>query len=606
MNRRDAFLLAAGAGLDLTLPRPVWAVDSLRTVLEGHAEQLLRESPEQATALGLDSGARAQLNGKLDDRSLAADSADHAACAARIRDLQGIARATLTPAEVIHYESALYANQLGVAGGRFGYGSNTLLAVINQAVTPYVVSQETGAANTVPEFLNSQHKMGSRADADAYLARLERFAVALDQETQRIRHDAGLAVVPPDFILDTALAALKEFGGTAAPQSPLVTSLVQRTSAAGFSDDYAAKATKIVARNIYPALERQLDALAANRAKAGHDAGVWHLPHGEEYYAWTLKVGTTASLKPDEAHSLGLEQTNEITSRMDVLLKDQGLTSGSVAERMGALAKDPRNLFADSDAGRTQLIEYLNSRVAVARGVMPKLSALTLRAEVTVKRVPAQMELGAPLAYMNSGSLDGSRPSIYYINLQRIATWPRFTLPSLSYHETIPGHLWQGAFVTERHTLPLFNTLLNFNAYVEGWALYAEQLADEVGLYAEDPLGRLGYLQLQLLRACRLVVDTGLHSKRWPREKAITWMASVTGHPVEAIASEVDRYCVVPGQACGYKVGQQEILRLRSKAQSVMQGRFDLRGFNDAVVSAGPVPLTVLARAIDNYAAGVG
>jgi uncharacterized protein (DUF885 family) len=290
---------------------------------------------------------------------------------------------------------------------------------------------------------------------------------------------------------------------------------------------------------------------------------------------------------------------------MDRLLKDQGLTRGSVGERMESLSQDPRNLFADSDAGRAELIEYLNSRITAARSVMPKLSALKLRAEVTVKRVPVEIELGAPLAYMNSGSLDGSRPSIYYINLHRMTNWPRHTLPSLSYHETIPGHVWQGAFVTERHTLPLFNTMLNFNAYVEGWALYAEQLADEIGLYERDPLGRLGYLQLQLFRASRLVADTGLHAKRWAREKAIDWMVSITGHPVAAITSEVDRYCAVPGQACGYKVGQREILRLRSKVQSVLKTRFELRGFNDVVVSAGAVPLTVLANAVDNYVAEV-
>jgi uncharacterized protein (DUF885 family) len=182
-------------------------------------------------------------------------------------------------------------------------------------------------------------------------------------------------------------------------------------------------------------------------------------------------------------------------------------------------------------------------------------------------------------------------------------TWPRFILPSLTYHETIPGHAWQGAFIAERHTLPLFNTMLNFNAYVEGWALYAEQLADEMGLYDDDPLGRLGYLQLQLLRASRLVADTGLHAMRWSREQTITWMAAASGEPTEAVASEVDRYCSGPGQACGYQVGHKEILRLRDKAKAAKQGQFDLRDFNDAVVTAGAVPLTVLADVIDRYIA---
>jgi uncharacterized protein (DUF885 family) len=205
---------------------------------------------------------------------------------------------------------------------------------------------------------------------------------------------------------------------------------------------------------------------------------------------------------------------------------------------------------------------------------------------------------------MNSGSLDGSRPSTYYINLHDTANWPRFTLPSLTYHETIPGHVWQGAFITERHTLPLINTMLGFNAYVEGWALYAEQLADEVGLYADDPLGQLGYLQGQQFRACRLVVDTGLHAKRWTREQAVDWMVAATGRTKGAMTSEVDRYCSNPGQACGYKVGHTEILRLREKAKAAMGPRFDVRDFNDAVVTAGVVPLTVLSTVIDGYIAG--
>ena len=603
MNRRDAILLAAGASLDLTLPTPVWAADSLNRLLDAHADQLLRQSPEQATALGLDSGGRADLKSQLDDRSAAAVAADHTACVARIEALKSISRAGLTGVEATNLHSALYANQIGVEGARFGYGSNTLIAAINQAVTPYVVSQEAGAVNSVPEFLNSQHKIVSSADADAYLARLERFSSVLDQETERIGHDSEIGVMPPDFILDTALTSMQEVRGTPASESPLVTSLARRAAAAGVAGDLGVRAAKIVEQGVYPALGRQIAALTASRAKAGHDPGVARLPDGDAYYAWTLKVGTTTALTPDEVHRLGLEQTNEITGRMDKLLKEQGLSRGSVGDRMASLAKDPRNLFPDSDAGRAALVEYLNARIATVRGMMPKLSRLQLRADVVVKRVPVEIELGAPLAYMNSGSLDGSRPSIYYMNLRSIANWPRYTLPSLSYHETIPGHAWQGAFVTERHTLPLFNTMLNFNAYVEGWALYAEQLADEIGLYEKDPLGRLGYLQLQLFRACRLVADTGLHSKHWSREKTIQWMTTITGHPVAALSSEVDRYCVAPGQATGYKVGQREILRLRAKAQSALRNRFDLRDFNDAVVSAGAVPLTVLAGVIDNYLA---
>jgi uncharacterized protein (DUF885 family) len=602
LNRRQLLILSAATYLSVASTRRAWGGNPLNALLAAHAEQLLRESPEQATMLGLDAGSRADLKSRLDDRSQAAMESDHSECLARLKALAAFDRDTLKGNDAINYEAAVYANQLGVEAARFAYGTNTLVAIINESVSPYVVSQETGAFSSVPEFLNSQHKIRNGGDADAYLARLEAFSSVLDQETERIRADAARGVMPPEFILATTLNEMSEFRAQAPGDSPLVASIASR-AAAGASGEYARRAARIVERRVYPALDRQIAALGENRVRAAHDAGVWRLPEGEAYYHWMLKVGTTTELRPDEVHQLGEEQIETISTRMDGLLKARGLTKGTVSERMKALREDPSNLFPDSDAGRAALIDYLNARIAAVRTLMPTLSRLDLRAPVVVERIPPATELGAPLAYMSAGALDGSRPSTYYINLRRMADWPRFVLPTLTYHETIPGHVWQGAFVTERHTLPLFNTMLGFNAYVEGWALYAEQLADEIGLYDDDPLGRLGYLQLQLLRACRLVADTGLHSRRWSRERAVSWLVEATGHPAQAITSEVDRYCVIPGQACGYKVGQREMLRLREKAKMSLGSRFDLRDFDDVVVSAGTVPLTVLARAVDAYIA---
>jgi uncharacterized protein (DUF885 family) len=269
---------------------------------------------------------------------------------------------------------------------------------------------------------------------------------------------------------------------------------------------------------------------------------------------------------------------------------------------VAALTKDPKFLYANDDDGKAKLIAYLNGRIAAMRPLLPKMSKMHLKAEVVVHAVPKDIELGAGLGYMNPGALDGSRPSIYYINLHDTANWPRFTLPSLTYHETIPGHAWQGAYLAEKHDeIPLISSLMGFNAYVEGWALYAEQLADEMGLYDDDPFGRLGYLQAQQFRACRLVADTGLHAKRWSREKTVQWLAETTGRATAAMTSEVDRYCGTPGQACGYKVGHTEINRLRDKAKAALGPRYDVRDFDDVVVKTGGVPLTVLATIIDDY-----
>ncbi len=607
-NRREFLLSTGAAGLALSVgagaPGSSWAATPLSGLLDRYAEQTLQISPMTATALGLDSGAHAALKSRLDDCSWAAVQRSNALCATRLIELKATDRAGLKGADAINYDAAVYANQLGADAARFGYGDNSLASAMGESATPYVISQQTGGFSVIPDFLDSQHKIDNTADADAYLARLEAFATVLDQHTERARRDAGLGVIPPDYVLATTLKQMTGFRAVPAASSPLVASVARRAAAKGVAGDYTGRATRIVEGQVYPALDRQIAVLTANAAKAGHEAGVWRLPDGEAYYAWLLKVGTSTALTPEEVHQMGLEQNKAIGARMDGLLKAQGLTQGSVGERMTALGKDPRNLYANTDDGRAQVIAYLNGRIAAVRPLMPKLSRMSLKAEVVVKRVPVDIELGQGLGYMNPGALDGSRPSTYYINLHDTANWPRFTLPSLTYHETLPGHVWQGAFVTERHTLPLFNTMLGFNAYVEGWALYAEQMADEVGLYDDDPLGRLGYLQGQKFRAARLVVDTGLHAKRWSRDQAVDWMVEATGRAKAAVTSEVDRYCATPGQACGYKVGHTEIVRLREKARTAMGARFDLRDFNDAVVTAGTVPLTVLAGVIDHYIAG--
>ncbi|QUD87064.1 DUF885 domain-containing protein [Phenylobacterium montanum] len=607
LNRRDFLLSTGAAGLALGVglePGQGWAASPLSVLFDGYAEELLQESPQGATALGLDKGPHAALKSKLDDASWAAVEAANARSAARLKELKAIDRASLKGADATNYDAVVYANELGAAAAKFQYGDNTLITAMGEAATPYVVSQQTGAFSGVPEFLNSQHKIDEAADADAYLTRVEAMAAQLDQQTERVKKDAGLGVIPPDFILATTLTQMKGYRATPAAETGLVASLAKRAAAKGLSADYATRCAKLVEDKVFPALDRQIAALDANAAKAGHDAGVWRLPDGEAYYAWCLKVGTSTPLTPHEVHLMGIEQNKAIEARMDALLRAQGLNQGTVGQRMAALGKDPKNLYPNTDDGRAQLLDYLSGRIAAVRPLMPKLSRMHLRADVVVKRVPVDIELGQGLGYMNPGALDGSRPSTYYINLHDTANWPRFSLPSLTYHETIPGHVWQGAFVTERHTLPLINTMLGFNAYVEGWALYAEQLADEVGLYDDDPLGRLGYLQGQKFRACRLVVDTGLHAERWTREQAVEWMVGATGRSKAAITSEVDRYCSGPGQACGYKVGHTEIVRLREKAKKAMGARFDLRDFNDVVVTAGTVPLTVLARVIDDYIAG--
>lgn len=605
VDRRQLLLGATAAGLAAGAPGAVWAAAGggpvanprLAAMLDSFVQEMLAASPETATSLGLDTGANARLKSQLSDASAAGRSATVAGYAERQKRLGMIDRKSLNPSDLTIYDTVEYSQGLGAEGGKFSYGIDN--------ANPYIVSQQNGAILGAPEFLNSQHLIANKADADAYVARLEALATVVGQETARIQADAAAGVSPPDFILSNALGQLRGMRAQPAAETGMVGSLVERTKAKGIAGDWAGQATAIVQDKIYTALDGQIAALTALQAGAGPDGGVWRLPDGEAYYAWALRIATTTDRTADDIHETGLEQGAAIDAQMDKVLKSQGFTQGTVGERMSGLTRDPQFLYPNTDAGKAELLAYLNGRIAAIRPHMAQLSKLDLKAAVEVRPVPKEIESGAGLGYMNFASLDGSRPAIYYVNLQDTGNWPRYTLCSLTMHEAIPGHAWQGAYLAERSDrIPLISSLIGFNAFIEGWALYAEQMADEVGMYDEDPMGRLGFLQALRFRAARLVVDTGLHSKRWSRDKAVDWMTAATGRAKRAITSEVDRYCAMPGQACGYKIGHTEIVRLREKAKKALGAKFDIRDFNDAVVGTGGVPITVLASVIDRYIKG--
>jgi len=602
LSRRDFFLSAAAAGLAGGLPASAFAAldPRLAATLDSIAWEVLNRSPETLSLLGLDTGAHASARGKLNDRSPASRTRTLASIGEHRRKLASVPRAGLPPHDRLVYDSTAYLLANAAAGARFPYGGIGDFGGGN----PYVISQQDGAYQNVPEFLDSVHRIENRADAEAYLARVAAFAVALDQETAQARRDAARKVIPPDFILDTSLKQLRDLRATPAGEARLVASLVRRTKEKGIAGNWSARAEAIVARSVYPALDRQIATLALIRRQADHRAGVYKLPQGEAYYRWLLQYSTSTDLTPEAIHQMGLDQGAALDARMDSVLKSQGMSQGSVGERLSALTRDPRQLFPDNDAGKRDAVAYVESKMAQLRAMLPRVSRMTMAAPIQVKRVPPDIEAGAALGYMNFASLDGKRPAIYYINLSSTSNWPKFTIPSLSAHEGLPGHSWQGAYVAEhRDDVPLIASLMGFNAYTEGWALYSEQLVDELGFYSDDPFGQIGMLQALRFRASRLVVDTGLHSKRWSREKAVDYMVGTTGRSRAAATSEVDRYCASPGQACGYKVGHTEIVRLREKAKAALGGRFDVRDYNDAVIQAGAVPLSVLETAVDAYVA---
>jgi uncharacterized protein (DUF885 family) len=605
LSRRT--LLQSGAMASLLAAAPAAAatmrkIDRFGAMLANFADEILRLTPETATGLGLDSGQNAALKSRLSVDSPTNDARWAVQMTSMQTRLKRQKRTSLTPAQRIQYDTVLYAVERGLEAKAFAYDGAA--SGFFGGAGPYPVTQQDGAITSIPEFLNSQHQVNNKADAESYLARMEMFPAVLDGETARITRSAAMGVVPPNFIAKTALEQLKGYRAEKASAQGLVTSLVASTAKAGVAGDWASKATKMIEASIYPALDRQIAAFEAATKNATDAAGVHKLPEGEAYYAWALKLGTTTTLSPQETHNIGLEQNKAISARMDTLLKAQGYTQGTVGERIAALTKDPAMVYPDTDKGRADVIAFCNQQVVAQRALLPKLSHLGLKAPLVIKQVPTDIQDGSPLGYMNFASLDGSRPAIYYINLKSTSSWPRFQLATLTAHEGVPGHAWQGAYLAEHHKdIPLISSLMGFNAFIEGWALYAEQLMDEYGLYDQDPMSRLGYLQAQQFRACRLVVDTGLHALRWSREQSIQFLRENTGRSLGSVTSETDRYCVSPGQACGYKVGHNEILRLREATKAALGNRFDIADFNDEIVRTGGVPLTVLAAVMTDYAA---
>jgi uncharacterized protein (DUF885 family) len=600
IDRRDLLLGAGALALTAAAPARAQGADtSAEAALAEIAEALVADYPENASALGLDRDARIGLKSRLQDRSGAGQQRIAGEVAARLARLRAIDPAALTAAARIDLDVVRTAHETALAGFAFPFGD---VATLNQNWSyrnaPYVVAQNTGAFIEVPDLLDSEHRVETAADAEAYLARVEAYAAGLDGETGRLADAASRGVIAPDFLIDRTLGQMRPVRAAPVGDWGLVTSLARRTAA--MPGNFGARALRLVTEKVAPAMDRQIVELVRQRAHATSDAGVWKLPEGEAYYAWALRAGTTTMRTPDEVHAMGVEQLRMLQAEMDALLRARGLTQGSVGARMAALVRDPANLFPNTDAGRAQLLDYMSGRLADIRTRLPRAFATLVRGNLVVKRVPPEIEAGASGAYAGAGSIDGTVPGNLYVNLRDTRRTARFGLPTLAYHEGIPGHVWQGEYT---YRLPLVRSLLAFNAYSEGWALYAEQLGDELGAYEGDPLGRLGYLQSIAFRACRLVVDTGLHARRWTRQQAVQWFVTTNGSSPQEVESEVDRYCAWPGQACGYKVGHSEINRLRDVARAALGPRFDFRAFNDALVTGGNVPLVVLGRIIDAHIA---
>ena len=597
MDRRD--FLASGGAAALGLPllaaaQPVGAAQAgsgdaaLNAAFDRIFDQMLTSSPGFATSLGLDTGDKAALRATFDPKPHQQARAENVA---RLRDAQkaieAIPPASLSPAAAVNREIVLYdiRSQL-MAPTRFD---------LDSVQGPYLISQQDGAYFSIPDFLNSAHPIETAADAEAYLSRLAEFPRILDFETEEQKRQAARGFLAPAWALEMALGQIANLRNQPAEENGLVQSLVRRASEKKIAGDWAARATKIVGAAVYPALDRQAAVLRALLPTTAPGDGATRLPNGAAIHSAALEQATTTKMTADEVHRLGLAQVAEYTALLDPLLRTAGFTQGSVGARLIALGSSPEQVFPNTDAGREQLLASLNTSYRAMQQRLPRAFATVPTQPMEIRRVPPEIQDGASNGYYNPASLDGSRSAIYWINLKNTADRPKFGLNSLTYHEGVPGHHLQISLTQESKDIPMLRKVSFYNAYVEGWALYSEQLADEIDGY--QGIERAGYLQSFLFRSARLVVDTGLNSKGWSRSQAVDYMVQTTGITRTRLEREVNRYCVSIGQACSYKIGHLAWTRARAEAEKTLGAKFDVRQFHE-VLKEGAMPLSILQERI--------
>jgi uncharacterized protein (DUF885 family) len=596
MDRRDFLLSTAATTLAALSTRALAqaapagdTTPELNAAFDQIFNIMIDNSPESATALGLDKGPRAAMKGKLDDNSLAAVKDDFDLAKKSMAILDGFKGRTLTDKDQLNLACIRYTVERSfVAPEKYDLSS---------IARPYRIFQQGGAYFEQPDFLSSAHTIATKEDCDAYLSRLDAFATQLDNDSDVQRAYAARGHLAPAWSLDLTLGQMKTLRDQPAATSSMAKSLADRAKAANIDGDWAAQAGKIIDEKIYPALDKQMALITELKRTTRVGDGVWRVPKGDELYADALALSTTTSMTPDEVHQMGLDQVREISAELDGILKANGLTAGSVGARLTALNTRPDQLYPNTAEGRAALLKSLNADYLKCKALLPKMFNNPSNAPLEIRAVPVEIQDGASNGYYRRAALDGSRPAIYFINLKEVADWPKYGLPALTYHEGVPGHHLQISTMQEAGTLPILRRVGGYSAYSEGWALYAEEVASELGAYA-TPLERAGYLQSFLFRAARLAVDTGLHARKWTREQATNYMVEVTGFAQPRCLREVERYCTQPGQATSYKVGHAAWTRARAKAQKTLGSKFDLKTFHE-VLKDGAMPLTILEQRIE-------
>ncbi|MEK9928185.1 MAG: DUF885 domain-containing protein [Halieaceae bacterium] len=464
----------------------------------------------------------------------------------------------------------------------------------------YRVNQISGVTVNLPEFLTDAHAIIDRRSADRYLSRLTEFGRVLREVKDRVIDDRDHGVIPPDFVIEKSLTGMRRFISEGASQNVLVTDFASRLSEVEeiSAEDQAvlvSDAQARVASEVIPGYEGMIALFEELATQTNHNAGIWRIPNGEAIYRHRLRSSTTTDYTPDEIHDIGLAEVVRIEGEMHAILDAQQIPDGDIATRVRVVMEDPSQQFANTDEGREEMIAYLESFDAKVMARVADFFITIPPQPLEIVRVPVHAQDSSAGGYYSSPALDGSRPGRFYINQKNTADNPRWTLPTLMIHEGSPGHHFQLSASQLIEDVPLLRRLSPFNAFTEGWALYSERIAKtDMGLYDDDPLGDLGRLQAEMFRAVRLVVDTGIHAKRWSREEAIDYMLAKTGMTEDEVTREIERYSVWPGQATGYKTGQLAILELREAAEAALGESFDIRQFHELLLMNGAMPLALL------------
>ncbi len=577
------------------------AIPPLQVNFDSSAAMLFHARPHYATVLGVDEAlAGGAYNHRLDDYSPAAE----AKLRAKLREInKQLANMEVTDAtDIANQKVMMNLNRYFSGHEKFDIGYIDLW----MGLSPFVVNQINGPLIDVPNYMVANQKINNKKDAEDFLQRLDAYDAFLQSVMAKLSHDTEQGWIAPKVILNKTIAGLEAFIEPEVTQHPLYKTFASQVNEIeGISKEEAENMSKQAADHIsggvYSGYRLLIQAQKQLLEKATEESGIWAQPNGPEYYADAVKMLGDTDLSPEEIHQVGLNEVERISAEMDAILVANGHTEGTVGERMLAINDDPQFLYEDSAEGRAELIADLNGYIEEINVRMPELFGTKPPYEVEVRAFPKAREASAPGGMYSSPKIDGSQPGIYWINLRDIKANAKFDLKTLTYHEANPGHHWQVALNLAQDSLPMVRRIAPYNAYVEGWALYSELVAKEMGMYDGDPYGDLGRLKAELFRAVRLVVDTGLHHKKWTREEAIKYMAETTGTVDSDVVAEIERYMVWPGQALGYKLGMIKIVELRDKARNALGEHFDIKAFHDLVLLGGAVPMAILEENVDAW-----